>query len=96
MSKVEEVAIEKGTPCKDKRPMVLASVVPKPPGINEIAPISEAVVWANIDPSQLIDKSKPFKIIKKLVPSRTHENIPRNNEILIIFGDIKISIISKL
>ncbi len=44
INKVEEVAIDKGILCKDKSPIVLASVGPTPPGINVKAPIRAEVV----------------------------------------------------
>ena len=74
---MEEVPIDNGIPCKDKRPMVDASVVPKPPGINVSAPMSDAVAWAKVELFQLIDVSKPFNMMKKLVPSKIQANKPR-------------------
>tara|TARA_B100001250_G_scaffold144717_1_gene123872 strand:+ start:111 stop:485 length:375 start_codon:yes stop_codon:yes gene_type:complete len=94
-SKVADVPIDTGIPCKDKSPIVLASVVPNPPGINVSAPIKEEVVWAKIELSQLIDRLKPFKMIKKLEPSITQANNPSIVEIVIFFGDISILITSK-
>ena len=41
-------------------------------GKNDNAPIRDAVVCAKIAPFQLIDKLKPFNIMKKLIPSIIH------------------------
>ena len=71
-----DVASDNVTPWIESKLIVLVSVVPMPPGMNDRAPNKPDTVCAIVAPDQLIEEPKVFNKIKKLNPSSDQAIVP--------------------
>ena len=72
--------------CTNRIPIALASVVPIPPGINDIAPNKPDANWDTIASSIFIFALNAFSNIKKIIPSKNHAIIPTKVAVINTFG----------
>ena len=75
-NKVENTAEERETSCICKRPIILPSVGPKPPGTRVAIPNIKDNAKIDIESNKLISRFKPSKIKKK-------ENASKNQDIVL-------------